>query len=147
MTGQTKQRVASIDILRGIIIIIMTLDHVRDFLHIHAMDQNPLDVKTTTPLLFFTRWITHFCAPTFVFLSGVSAWLAGQKKTTAQLSIFLLKRGLWLIIADIVLMSFGFTFNPQYNIIVLEVLWAIGFGMIILGLLVRTSMPVIICIG
>lgn len=142
MTDQLKKRVHPIDIVRGIIIIIMTLDHVRDFFHIHAMDENPLDVNN--PLIFFTRWITHYCAPTFVFLSGVSAWLAGRKKTKKQLSIFLIKRGAWLIAADIIIMSFGFTFNPLYNLIILEVLWAIGGGMIILGLLIRTSLPVII---
>ena len=70
--------------------LIMALDHVRDFFHIHGMDQNPVDMATTTPAVFFTRWITHFCAPVFVFLSGTSAFLAGQKKTKKELSLFLI---------------------------------------------------------
>lgn len=127
--------------------IIMALDHVRDFLHITAVDQQPTNLATTTPLLFFTRWITHFCAPTFVFLSGISAWLSGRKKSRKELSIFLIKRGIWLILFDIIGMSLAFTFNPAYDIFILEVLWAIGGSMIILGLLVRVSTRVIIITG
>lgn len=147
MQAAVKQRVQSIDIVRGIIIIIMTLDHVRDFLHIHAMDGNPLKLDPPDTLLFFTRWITHYCAPTFVFLSGVSAWLAGQRRTKKELSAFLLKRGFWLVLSDIVLMSFAFSLNPTFNLIILEVLWAIGIGMILLGLLVNTSPKVIAVAG
>src|ERR1700709_2921528 len=94
----TRRRVHSIDILRGIIMVIMALDHTRDFFHITAMTDQPTNMATTSPILFFTRWITHFCAPTFVFLSGTAAFLNGQKKTTAQLSSFLVKRGAWLIV-------------------------------------------------
>src|SRR5258708_1331421 len=96
--AQPKQRINSIDILRGAIMLIMEIDHTREFFHIHAIDQEPTDMATTTPLLFFTRWITHFCAPVFLFLSGISANLAGQKRTIKEQSIFLMKRGLWLII-------------------------------------------------
>lgn len=137
----------SIDIVRGIIIIIMTLDHVRDFLHIHAMDGNPLKLDPPDTVLFFTRWITHFCAPTFVFLSGVSAWLAGRRRTKKELSTFLLKRGLWLIMSDVVLMSFAFSLNPAFKLTILEVLWAIGVSMVLLGLLVNTSLRVIAITG
>src|SRR5436309_7449891 len=94
----TKTRVQSIDVLRGIVMIIMALDHVRDYFHNDAFQHDPLDPATTTPLLFFTRFITHFCAPTFVFLAGTSAYLIGLKKTKAALSSSLLKRGLWLIL-------------------------------------------------
>jgi len=135
-----KQRIHSIDIVRGLIMIIMTLDHSRDFLHIPA---SPLNMQTTTVILFFTRWITHFCAPTFVFLSGVSACLAGQKRTTPELRRFLLTRGAWLILSDMLLISILFTFDPLYHLIVLEVLCAIGFGMILLALLLRAR-PVVI---
>lgn len=84
-----KQRYNSVDILRGIIMVIMALDHVRDFYHSDAMVHDPLDLNTTTPVLFFTRWITHFCAPTFVFLSGLSARIAGaKKKYAAAIQIF-----------------------------------------------------------
>ena len=136
-----KERIKSIDIVRGIIMIIMTLDHSRDFLHYPG--PSPLDMQTTTVILFFTRWITHFCAPGFVFLSGLSAYLAGQRRTKRELSIFLLKRGLWLILSDILLISLLFTFDLQYHLIILEVLWATGFGMIILALMLRAPMPVI----
>ena len=143
----TKQRIISVDVLRGLVMIIMALDHVRDFFHQPAFSQDPLDLATTTPLLFFTRWITHFCAPTFVFLSGVSAFIAGQKRSKSELSAFLIKRGLWLIIMQVTILTFALTLNPLFNFISLDVIWAIGFSMIILGLLTRASMPVIIIIG
>jgi uncharacterized membrane protein len=139
-----KQRIHSIDIIRGLIMIIMALDHTRDFFHYPA---SPLNMQTTTEILFFTRWITHFCAPSFIFLSGVSVFLAGQRRTKKELSSFLLTRGLWLILSDLLIISFLFTFDLQYHILVLEVLWATGFGMIVLALLVRTSLPVIAAIA
>src|SRR4051794_15488115 len=92
----SKKRIQSIDVLRGIVMIIMGLDHVRDYFHNDAFQHDPLDPATTTPLLFFSRFITHFCAPAFLFLAGTSAYLTGLKKTKAALSSFLLKRGLWL---------------------------------------------------
>jgi uncharacterized membrane protein len=140
-----KQRIHSIDIIRGLIMIIMALDHTRDFFHYPG--NPPLNMQTTTVVLFFTRWITHFCAPSFIFLSGVSVFLAGQRRTKKELSTFLLTRGLWLIVSDLLIMSFLFTFDLQYHIFVLEVLWVTGFGMIILALLVRTSIPVIATIA
>jgi len=125
--------------------IIMTLDHVRDFLHFPG--PSPLDMQKTTVILFFTRWITHFCAPTFVFLSGTSAFLAGQRRSGNELSVFLLKRGAWLIISDVLIITFLFTFDPLYHTIVLEVLWVIGFGMIILALLSRAPLWVVAATG
>ncbi|HRI20244.1 MAG TPA: heparan-alpha-glucosaminide N-acetyltransferase domain-containing protein [Panacibacter sp.] len=142
-----KQRILSVDILRGAVMLIMALDHVRDFFHIHAWDDSPTNLLTTTPLLFFTRWITHFCAPVFVFLSGISAFLAGQKRTKKEQSLFLIKRGVWLILVEIVVMALTLTFNPLYNLIILQVIWAIGCSMIILGLLARTSLTVIAVTG
>jgi uncharacterized membrane protein len=136
-----RERINSIDIVRGLIMVIMTLDHSRDFLHFAG--NPPLDLQTTTPLLFFTRWITHFCAPTFVFLGGVSAYLAGQRRTKIELSVFLLKRGLWLILSDVLIISLLFSFDLQYHMLILEVLWATGFGMIILALLLRAPIQVI----
>jgi len=136
-----KERIHSIDIVRGLIMIIMTLDHTRDFLHFPG--QSPLDMQTTTVILFFTRWVTHFCAPTFVFLSGVSAYLAGQRRTKKELSVFLFKRGLWLILSDMLIISLLFSFDLQYHMLILEVLWATGFGMIILALLLRAPVKVI----
>jgi len=143
----TKKRVQSIDILRGIIMIIMALDHVRDYFHKDAFQHDPLDPATTTPLLYFTRWITHFCAPTFVFLAGASAYLVGLRKTKAELSGFLLKRGIWLILIEIIVISLGWTFNPLYNTIIFQVIWAIGISMVLLGLAVRLPYGVIFAMG
>lgn len=140
-----KQRIHSIDILRGLIMLIMALDHTRDFFYYAG--QNPTNLATTTPLLFFTRWITHYCAPTFVFLSGVSAYLAGTKKTKEELSAYLIKRGLWLILVEVLVMTLILTLNPAYNAIVLDILWAIGCSMILLGLLVRVPLKIIAIIG
>ena len=137
-----KERIHSIDIVRGLIMVIMTLDHCRDFLHIPG--QSPLNMQTTTVVLFFTRWITHFCAPTFVFLSGTSVFLAGQRRSKKELSQFLLKRGAWLILSDMLIISFLFTFDPLYHVVVLEVLSAIGFGMIILALLIHAPFRAIV---
>ena len=142
-----KLRIHSVDILRGVVMIIMALDHVRDFFHAQAMVQDPTDMATTTPVVFFTRWITHFCAPVFVFLSGISACIAGERKTKKELSNFLIKRGLWLVLAEIVVITFALSFDPLYNIIFLQVIWAIGFSMIILGLMVRNRVSVIIALG
>src|ERR1700761_4234274 len=91
-----KKRIQSIDIVRGIVMVIMALDHVRDYFHITGMTDDPLNLNTTTPQLFFTRWITHFCAPVFVFLSGTSVYLMSLRKSKKELSSFLIKRGLWL---------------------------------------------------
>jgi len=145
--SQPKQRIYSVDILRGLVMLIMAIDHVRDFFHIHGMDDTPTNLATTTPILFFTRWITHFCAPTFVFLSGVSAFIAGQRKTKKELSSFLIKRGLWLIFIEITVITFALTYDPFYRNIILQVIWAIGFSMVVLGLLTRTSMKVIVAVG
>src|SRR5579872_845264 len=115
----TKYRIESIDILRGLIMLIMALDHTRDYIHLN--NPNPVDLATTTPILFFTRWITHFCAPLFIFLSGISAHLAGTRRTKAELSGFLIKRGLWLIIMEVVVITFALTLDPGYHFVLLLV--------------------------
>ncbi|HUR10192.1 MAG TPA: heparan-alpha-glucosaminide N-acetyltransferase domain-containing protein [Flavitalea sp.] len=142
-----RYRVNSIDILRGIVMVIMALDHTRDFFHNEAFTRDPLDAATTYPLLYFTRWITHFCAPVFVFLAGTSAYLSGQKKTKKELSSFLFKRGLWLVIIEVVIVSLGISFDPLYNIIFLQVIWAIGISMILLSLLIWLPYKAILTIG
>jgi uncharacterized membrane protein len=142
-----SQRIYSIDALRGIIMIIMALDHLRDFFHYTAATDDPTNLLTTTPLLFFTRWITHFCAPLFVFLAGISAFLMGQKKTKKELSIFLLKRGCWLVIVEILIVSLAWTYDPLYHVIILQVIWAIGISMIVLALFVWIPANAILICG
>jgi uncharacterized membrane protein len=127
--------------------LIMVLDHVRDFFHIGATVYDPTDMATTNPLLFFTRFITHFCAPNFVFLSGISAYLTGLKRSKKELSAFLIKRGLWLIAVELVLITFALTLNPFYNFIILQVIWAIGCSMVLLGLIIKAPIKVIGLIG
>ncbi|MBS1530248.1 MAG: DUF1624 domain-containing protein [Bacteroidetes bacterium] len=142
-----KQRIASIDILRGLVMVIMAIDHCRDFYHYHHPE--PTDLANTTLFLFFTRWITHFCASAFVFLSGMSAYLAGTRRTHAQFSSFLIKRGLWLIVIELVLINLAITLDPTYHVQILQVSWAIGGSMIVLGLLVwaRLRLPIIAALG
>jgi uncharacterized membrane protein len=133
----TTYRITSIDLLRGLVMIIMALDHARDYFHGDAMLHDPLNLQTTTPVLFFTRWITHYCAPVFVFLSGISAYISGQRKNKNELGNFLMRRGLWLIFIEITVVTFGWTFNPFFSAMVLQVIWAIGISMIALGLFCR----------
>jgi uncharacterized membrane protein len=147
MSTSTPYRITSIDILRGLVMIIMALDHTRDFFHSTAMSADPLEPATTTTALYFTRWITHFCAPVFVFLSGLSAYLSSRNKSKNEASSFLLKRGIWLVIVELTLVAFGLTFNPSFNFFFLQVIWAIGCSMIILGILTRISYTAILITG
>lgn len=141
----TKFRIDSIDILRGLIMIIMALDHTRDFFHAEGTD--PTNLATTTPILFFTRWITHFCAAIFVFLSGVSVNLSSIRRTKKQLSIFLLKRGLWLIAVEFIFITFAITLDPFYHLLIFQVIWVIGVSMILLAILIWLPLPIIAGIG
>jgi uncharacterized membrane protein len=147
LTVIAKPRITSIDLLRGIVMVIMAIDHVRDFFHIDASTGVPTNMATTTPQLFFTRWITHFCAPTFVFLAGTSTYLSGIKKTKSELAGFLIRRGFWLIVVEFLVMSLAFTFNPLYNVFILQVIWAIGISMVLLGLIIRLPFNVILILG
>lgn len=147
MTVSKPTRIESIDILRGIVMVIMALDHVRDYFHIHAWTDDPLNLETTTPALYLTRYITHFCAPTFVFLSGVSIYLQSLRKTKPELSAFLIKRGLWLIFVELTFISFAWSFNPAFERFPLGVIWAIGISMFILGFLIRLPYKIILGLG
>jgi uncharacterized membrane protein len=131
-----KPRITSIDLLRGSIMIIMALDHVRDYLYAGSFLYDPLDLEKTSGVLFFTRWITHFCAPIFMLLAGASAFLAGQKKTKKELSAFLLKRGLWLVFLEMVVVNFGWNFNILFPTFLFITIWALGISMIVLAGLV-----------
>jgi uncharacterized membrane protein len=140
-----KYRIDSIDVLRGLIMLVMALDHTRDFFHFQHPE--PTDLLGTTPILFFTRWITHFCAPVFVFLSGISANLSGNRRTKKELSIFLFKRGIWLIFVELVLITFGLGLDPFFHVFVFQVLWVIGAGMVILACMLWLPLPVIALTG
>jgi len=142
-----KKRITSVDLLRGAIMIIMALDHTREFFHSAALTGNPLDLNTTTPILFFTRWITHLCAPVFVFLSGTSAYLQSARKSKKDLSLFLITRGLWLIIAEVTVVNLIFSFDISFSAVALEVIWAIGISMVILGLVIWLPFEIILIIG
>ncbi len=147
LTVQKTRRIESIDIIRGIVMVIMALDHVRDFFHIHGFDGDPLNLKTTSPALYATRWITHFCAPVFVFLSGTSIYLQSLRKTKKQLSSFLIKRGLWLVFAELFIISLAWSFDPMYHVFFLQVIWTIGISMIILGILIWLPYSIILMLG
>lgn len=144
---KTSYRIDSIDLLRGLVMIIMALDHTRDFFHKTAWTDDPLNLTTTTPLLYFTRWITHFCAPVFVFLAGTSGYFQSLRKSKKELSLFLIKRGLWLILIEVIVINFAFTFDIHYTLIGLQTIWAIGISMVILGLVIWLPFPVILALG
>jgi uncharacterized membrane protein len=147
MNYTAKKRVESIDVLRGIVMVIMALDHTREYFHSEAFSGDPLNVLTTTVPLFFTRWITHYCAPIFVFLSGVSIYLQSLRKTQKELSIFLLKRGVWLIFVELALITFALSFNPLYSVFFLQVIWVIGISMVLMALLIYLPFNVLLGLG
>ena len=101
-----KNRIESIDLLRGIVMIIMAIDHVRNYFHFDAFLYSPVDISQTSAGLFITRWITHLCAPTFIFLAGVSTYFVAQRKTISDTSFFLLTRGIWLVLLQLTLIRF-----------------------------------------
>jgi len=130
-----RVRLESIDVVRGIVMILMALDHTREFFG--KPGANPTDLATTTVPLFFTRWITHFCAPTFCLLTGTGAFLAGRRRSRPELSRFLFTRGLWLIFLEVVVSRcLGWQFNFDYRVTALVVLWSMGWSMILLSVLV-----------
>ena len=135
MTPTIRSRIDSVDVVRGVIMIIMALDHTRDFFGIPG---NPTDMSTTTTALFFTRWITHFCAPVFFLLTGTGAYLSLRRKSHGELARFLFTRGLWLIFLEVVVLRcFSYQFNFDYRLTMLIVIWALGWSMIVLSLFVR----------
>lgn len=128
--------------------IIMALDHVRMYFALGTWYSEPTDLATTTPILFFTRWITHFCAPTFVFLAGTSAFLYGRKRANIkEMASFLLTRGLWLIFVELVIVNFAWTFDVTYSFRILQVIWAIGVSMLALSALVFLPKVLILAVG
>lgn len=147
MSASTNtRRIASVDILRGIIMVIMALDHTRDYFTDFYND--PTDLAVASTPMFLTRWTTHFCAPVFIFLSGTSAFLSFSKgKTKKEAALFLLTRGIWLIILEFTLVKIGWQFNLDYSMMIVQVIWAIGCSMVFLSALIFLPMSVILSIG
>ncbi len=145
----SRGRVDSIDLLRGIVMIVMMLDHTRDFVHNAVYQFPPEDLSRTNVALFFTRWVTHFCAPVFVFLAGTGSYLQfARGKSKAELSRFLLTRGLWLIILEVTVVRIGITFSFDYQFLgFLQVIWVIGVSMIILAALIHLPLKVVAGFG
>lgn len=142
------KRIYSIDIMRGIVMIIMALDHVREMMHVTSITQQPTDLATTTRELFFTRWVTHLCAPTFVFLAGTSAFIYMKNKSHIEdTKRFLLTRGIWLVIAEFTLVNFGLWFDIHFNVFLFDVIAAIGCGFIALSFLLKLPAKTIAFIG
>nr|WP_293834363.1 heparan-alpha-glucosaminide N-acetyltransferase domain-containing protein [uncultured Arsenicibacter sp.] len=132
------KRIPSIDFARGLVMVIMALDHVRELMHVTSQTQSPTDLSTTTGALFMTRWITHLCAPTFVFLSGTSAYLS--LKNSGDVSAnqrFLRSRGLWLLFLEITVVNFALWFDLSFRTIIFQVIAAIGAGFLMLSFLLK----------
>jgi len=141
-----RARVESVDVVRGVIMILMALDHTRDFFGIPG--QNPVDLTSATAALFFTRWVTHFCAPVFFLLTGTGSYLQLRRKSRGELSRFLFTRGIWLIFLEIVVLRcFSYQFNFDYRVTMLIVIWALGWAMITLSVLVWLPASVVTAFG
>ena len=130
------KRVESIDILRGLVIALMIVDHVREYFFLGIPLSDPMNINTTPFMIFFDRFLAHFCAPTFIFLAGVSAYLYEQKRDKKQLSIFLFKRGLFLMLLEIFVINFAWPFPLPPSMIYLQVIWVIGFSMMCLSVII-----------
>lgn len=136
-TTQAVGRLLSIDALRGLVILFMLLDHVRETFLLHRQVSDPMDIASTEPALFFSRTLAHLCAPVFVLLTGLSAWLYGEKYAgKADVCSFLFKRGLFLVVLEFTLVNFAWTFQLPPTVIYMQVIWAIGLSMLALSLMV-----------
>ncbi len=145
-----KERIYSIDLLRGVVMMIMLIDHTREFVHAGAMQFDPTDLSKTSVAVFFTRWITHYCAPIFVFLAGTSIFLQKLNgKSNAELSRFLWTRGLWLVILEFTVVRFGIVFNLDYSASfgMVQVIWVIGVSMIVMAALIYLPVKVVGGVG
>ena len=144
----TRERVQAVDLLRGLVMVIMALDHTRDYVHAAAMAFPPEDLTRTTAAIFMTRWITHICAPVFMFAAGTGAFLRlGRRGAKRELSWFLLTRGLWLVLLEVTLIRAGFFFDVTGPPFILLVFWALGLSMIALGALVHLPFAVLLAVS
>ena len=143
-----NQRLLSIDALRGLVILFMLLDHVRETFFLHYQVSDPMVIDSTEPALFFSRTLAHLCAPVFVLLTGLSAYLYGEKyQGRRDVSAFLFKRGLFLVVLELTLVNFAWTFQFPPSVIYLQVIWAIGVSMIALAALVWLPKPLLLVLA
>ena len=141
----TTSYIMSVAIMRGLVIVLMALDHVRGFFT--DADFSATDLSRTDLMLFLTRWVTHLCAPAFVFLAGTSAFLSAQGKDRHQFAIRLLTRGLWLVILELTVVRFSWYFNLDYSQMSLQVIWALGWSMVVLSALIYLPLRAIASVG
>lgn len=144
---ENKTRIKSIDMLRGLVMVIMALDHVRLYMHYDSFFFNPTDLTQTNGALFFTRFITHFCAPVFVFLAGTSAFFVSQKRGIKSLSKWLLKRGFWLILVELTILKFAWFFKFDISYVLLQVIWVIALAMLLLAGLIHLPKRIVILVS
>ncbi len=144
MSVPASTRIQSLDFLKGLVMVIMALDHVRDYFHADAFLYDPSDPAQSNLAVFLTRWITHFCAPAFSFLAGTSAFLVGRRKTKAQLSRFLLTRGLWLVFIELTVVTFAWFFDFQFRAIGLLVIWSLGMSMVFLAAMIHLPWKILL---
>ena len=146
LSPEPSTRFEAIDLLRGAVMVLMVLDHTRDYFGDATLD--PTDLSKATPALFLTRWVTHYCAPTFAFLAGAGAYLAGIRgRSRAELATYLAKRGLLLIVLELTAVNFGLNFNPAPGTWILTVLWSIGGSFVLLSALVFLPSRVVGALG
>jgi len=138
-----RERLGSVDLLRGAVMVLMALDHTRDFFSNAGVD--PTNLEQAPAALFLTRWVTHFCAPVFVLLAGTGAYLSHRPKRDLQ--TFLITRGLWLVVLEVTVVSFAWSFNPRWPFTMLQVIWAIGWCMVGLALLVELPAAAVGALG
>jgi len=147
-TTTPTHRLDSIDLVRGLVMVLMALDHVRDHIHRGALTSDPTDLSQASAALFLTRWVTHFCAPVFVFLAGTAAFLWGARgRTRAELSRYLLTRGLWLVLLELTVVNWEWQMGIRLGFTVGQVIWALGWSMVALAALVHLPLTAIVLIG
>ena len=147
-TASPAHRLPAIDLLRGTVMLIMLLDHVRETFYLHHQVADPMDLGQVGPALFASRLLAHLCAPVFVFLTGLAAFLYREKQgSDAAASAFLLKRGLFLVVLELTLVNFAWTFSFPPDVVYLQVIWAIGLSMLALAALLWLPRPVLVAGG